>query len=156
MKRIAVLMCICTLVLSGCAPEMGPKETGGTVIGAGTGALIGSQIGEGRGSLVAVAIGTLAGALIGQSVGRSLDRADQLAMERNAQYTLENARTGATTTWKNPDTGHYGTFTPTQTYQTSQGQYCREYTQTVTVAGQPQQAYGTACRQPDGTWKIVK
>lgn len=156
MKRIAVLLTMLALVLSGCANTMGPKETGGTMIGAGTGALIGSQIGHGQGKLIAVAIGTLAGALVGQSVGQSLDRADQLAMQRNAQYALENTRTGTTTTWHNPDSGHSGSITPVQTYQTNQGQYCREYTQSVFIAGQQQQAYGTACRQPDGTWKIIK
>jgi surface antigen len=45
--------------------------------------------------------------------------------------------------------------TPTRTYQQSSGEYCREYQQTVTVGGKTQEAYGTACRQPDGTWKIV-
>jgi surface antigen len=149
-------MLILGMVLIGCAPSMGPKETGGTVLGAGTGALLGSQIGGGRGRLVAVAIGTLAGALIGQGIGQSLDRADQLAMERNAQYALENTRTSATTTWRNPDTGNYGSITPVETYRTNQGQYCREYTQTVVVGGQAQQAYGTACRQPDGSWLIIR
>jgi surface antigen len=156
MKRLAALLLILALALTGCAPTMGPKETGGTILGAGTGALLGAQVGGGRGRLVAVAIGTLAGALIGQGIGQSLDRADQLAMERNAQYALENTRTRVTTTWRNPDTGNYGSITPVETYQTRQGQYCREYTQTVVVAGQAQQAYGTACRQPDGTWLIVK
>jgi len=144
------------LVLAGCAEPMGPKETGGTVIGAGSGALLGAQVGDGTEQLVAVAIGTLAGALIGQGVGRSLDRADQLAMERNAQYALENTRTNTMTTWRNPDTGNYGGITPVETYQTTQGQYCREYYQTVVIGGQRQQAYGTACRQPDGSWKIVR
>ena len=32
---------------------------------------------------------------------------------------------------------------------------CREFQQTIMIGGQPQQAYGTACRQQDGTWKIV-
>ena len=32
---------------------------------------------------------------------------------------------------------------------------CREYTSTTTIAGQPQTMVGTACRQPDGTWRIV-
>lgn len=30
---------------------------------------------------------------------------------------------------------------------------CREYQTTIIVGGQPQKAYGRACRQPDGTWK---
>lgn len=32
---------------------------------------------------------------------------------------------------------------------------CREFAQTITVGGQPVQAVGTACRQPDGTWRIM-
>jgi surface antigen len=156
MKRILAIILILGLALAGCAPSMGPKETGGTLLGAGTGALAGSQIGSGRGTLVAVAVGTLAGALIGQGIGQSLDRADQLMMERNAQYALENTRTNVATTWRNPDSGNYGSITPVETYQTRQGRYCREYTQLVVVGGRNQQAYGTACRQPDGSWLIVK
>jgi len=156
MRRILAIILILGLVLAGCAPSMGPKETGGTIIGAGAGALLGSQIGSGSGTIVAVAIGTLAGALLGQGVGQSLDRADQLMMERNAQYALESTRTNVATTWRNPDTGNYGSITPVETYRTSQGQYCREYTQTVFIGGQARQAYGTACRQPDGSWMIVR
>lgn len=156
MKKAAIVLLTLLLILPGCAPNMGPKETGGTVIGAGTGALIGSQFGRGTGRVVAVAIGTLAGALIGQGVGQSLDRADQQAMERNAQYSLEHTRTNQATTWVNPDTGNSGQIIPTRTYQTTEGQYCREYTQTVIIGGREEQAYGTACRQPDGTWLIIK
>lgn len=32
---------------------------------------------------------------------------------------------------------------------------CREFTRDVTIDGQDVQAYGTACLQPDGTWRIV-
>ena len=56
----------------------GPKQTGGTLIGAGLGALAGVQIGQGRGRLAAVAIGAVAGAALGNEVGRSLGRADRL------------------------------------------------------------------------------
>lgn len=40
-------------------------------------------------------------------------------------------------------------------YTASNGQTCREYQTTVTVGGQPQDTRGTACLQPDGTWRIV-
>lgn len=156
MRKAIVLSSLFCLIVAGCTPAMGPKETGGTLVGAGTGALIGSQIGSGTGQLVAVAIGTLAGALAGQEVGKSLDRADRLAMQQNAQYALEYTRTNQATGWRNPDTGNYGSVMPVETYQTSAGQYCREYLQTVVIGGQQQQAYGTACRQPDGSWKIVR
>lgn len=36
-----------------------------------------------------------------------------------------------------------------------QQQYCREYTQNVIVGGVVRQSYGTACMQPDGSWRIV-
>ncbi len=32
---------------------------------------------------------------------------------------------------------------------------CREVQTTVTIGGKPQQAYGTACRQPDGSWRFT-
>lgn len=32
---------------------------------------------------------------------------------------------------------------------------CREYQSTSTIDGQPQQTFGTVCRQADGTWRIV-
>lgn len=33
--------------------------------------------------------------------------------------------------------------------------YCREYTTTVNVNGRPVETFGTACMQPDGSWRIV-
>ncbi|MDH3703075.1 MAG: hypothetical protein OEU46_17350 [Alphaproteobacteria bacterium] len=32
---------------------------------------------------------------------------------------------------------------------------CREFQESIVIDGKPQRAYGTACRQPDGTWKRV-
>jgi hypothetical protein len=56
--------------VSACAGTPGEKQTGGTLMGAGIGALLGSQIGSGKGQLAAVAIGTLAGAVVGGEVGK--------------------------------------------------------------------------------------
>lgn len=42
-----------------------------------------------------------------------------------------------------------------RTFADTSGQPCREFQQTIVVAGQQQQGYGTACRQPDGSWRIV-
>ncbi len=33
--------------------------------------------------------------------------------------------------------------------------YCREYTRSVYIGGRREEAYGTACMQPDGSWMIV-
>ncbi len=143
------------LSLGACVSDRGDKQTLGTLIGAGLGGLAGSQIGSGTGQLAAVGAGVLLGGLLGNEVGKSLDKADVAYAERNAQQTLEYQPTGATSSWVNPDSGNSGSITPTKTYQSAGGENCREYQQTVTVAGEQQSAYGTACRQPDGSWKLV-
>ncbi len=154
LTRFALPMAL-VLALAACAPGQVNKQTGGTLIGAGLGALTGSQIGGGRGKLAAVAIGALAGAYLGSEVGKSLDRADRLAMKQTSQTALENNPVGRASSWSNPDSGHSGTVTPTRTYQTASGGPCREYQQTVTIDGRTEQAYGRACRQSDGSWKIT-
>ncbi len=68
-------------------------------------------------------------------------------------HTLETVRTGVSSEWKNPDTGNEYRVTPTRTYETIEGP-CREYTLDATIAGKPETVYGTACRQPDGSWRV--
>jgi len=40
--------------------------------------------------------------------------------------------------------------------QMSGGEACHEYTGHAVIEGQRQTIYGHACRQPDGTWRIVE
>jgi surface antigen len=150
-----VLVAILAVSVVACAQNRGQKETGGAIVGAVAGGLLGAQFGKGSGKLAAVAAGTLLGAWVGSEVGKSLDRADRLAMQQTTHSALETSQTNQTSSWRNPDSGHSGTVTPVKTYQTTQGQYCRESPPTVNVGGKTQQAYGTACRQPDGSWKVV-
>lgn len=137
-------------VLGGC-DTMGPKETLAALGGAAAGAYIGSQ----TGGDAAVAIGTLVGAVIGQNVGRSLDRVDRMYAERAAQRALERNRTGSSETWRNPNSGNRGITTPIRSYQDASGRNCREYETKVVVGGRHETAYGTACRQSDGTWRVI-
>ncbi|HAC59435.1 RT0821/Lpp0805 family surface protein [Parvibaculum sp.] len=129
----------------------GPKEGIGTLAGAVAGGLAGSQIGGGSGRLWATGAGVLIGALVGNNIGRSLDRADQAYLQ-NASYGA--FQTGQPTRWSNPQSGNYGYVEPGRSYQSGNA-YCREYSQTVYIGGRPESAYGTACRQPDGSWQIV-
>lgn len=148
------------LTLAACANNgsgQGPtinKENIGTIAGAAIGAIAGSNVGGGKGNIAAIAVGTLAGAWVGSEVGKSLDRADIAYMNQTTQRSLETSRTGAASSWTNPDSGASGTVTPTRTVEKS-GTVCREYTQTVTIGGKTEEAVGTACRQADGSWKIV-
>ena len=51
----------------------------------------------------------------------------------------------------------YGAYpAPSVTASPAPSQSCREYQTTTTIDGRPQQTYGTACLQPDGTWRIVR
>jgi len=72
------------------------------------------------------------------------------------QDALENARSGTVVQWRNPDDGTSGAFVPKPAFQDATGQICREFNQTVTIGGQSQQAWGTACRQSDGSWKLQR
>lgn len=132
------------------------KQDVGTVLGAVGGAALGSQFGKGDGRVAMIAAGTLLGAWAGSEFGASLDKADMAYHSRTAQSALETTKSGTTSTWKNPDSGHSGTITPTRTYQVASGDYCREFTQTVNIGGKTEEAYGKACRQPDGAWQIVQ
>lgn len=132
------------------------KQDVGTIAGAIGGGIIGSNVGGGKGRTTAIIAGTLLGAALGNQVGASLDRADMIMYQDTSQRALETGQPGQTLPWKNPQTGNYGSVTPKAYYQNSGGEYCREYTQTIVVGGKKQDGYGTACRQPDGTWKIVE
>ncbi len=130
------------------------KQDAGTLVGAVGGAWAGSNVGKGKGNVAAIAVGTLLGAYLGNQVGASMDRADLAYYNNTSQEALETNPTGQTSRWYNPDSGNSGTVTPTKTYQVASGSYCREYSQTIVIGGRTEEAFGTACRQPDGTWKI--
>jgi surface antigen len=154
MRAIAAVLLIVTI--GGCA-QVGqtisdnPKATFGGMLGAAGGGLIAAAAGGGAAGIVG---GVLLGGLLGGAIGNHLDQRDKQLAAQNAQATLEHARTGEASTWHNPDSGNSGTITPTHTYQNADGRYCREYQQEITVGGEKHQAYGTACRQPDGSWQV--
>lgn len=140
-------------MLAGCGGQIAKEEVG-AIVGAGLGGLAGSFIGDGGGQLVAVAVGTMVGAVMGAEVGKSLDRADRLALAEAQHTALEYGKSGSETAWNNPDSGTCGVIVPKPAYEDGWGRQCREYWQTITVAGEKQQGYGTACRQADGSWKL--
>lgn len=152
MKLMAVTFA--AVLLTGCGGEVAKQEIG-ALVGAGLGGLAGSFIGDGGGRLVAVGVGTMLGAIMGSEVGKSLDRADRLAMQQATFDALEYGESGGSTTWTNPDTGNTGEIVPQPAVRRPDNRYCRELWQTLTIAGEKQQAYGTACRQSDGTWRII-
>jgi surface antigen len=141
--------------LAGCADQgYGPKQSLGTLGGAALGGLLGAQFGSGTGQIAATAAGVLIGALTGSEVGLSLDRADR-AYANQAIYRAQAGPMGETIFWQNPASGNRGAVTPVRDGTSARGDYCREFQQSITVGGQTRQGYGIACRQPDGSWRIV-
>jgi len=66
---------------------------------------------------------------------------------------LETNQVGQTSTWDDPD-GKRHSVTPTKTYYENEAP-CRDFRQTVEIDGQTELMEGTACRQSNGTWKLV-
>lgn len=136
--------------MAGCTP--GNNTAGSTAAGAIAGGLLGTAIFHNQ---VAGAIGgALVGGIVGNQIGQYMDRQDKI----NMQSAIINTPVNQEATWTSNKAGPNGqpvtyTVRPTKNY-TSDHRYCREYQTTVTVGGKVQQAYGRACRQPDGSWKI--
>lgn len=147
------LSLILSAAIVGCTANNGVrKQDVGVVTGGALGGVLGSQVGRGSGRVAATIGGTILGAFIGGSVGKSMDDVDQLKMQR----ALETNRTGQSTRWRNPDSGNTYVVTPTKTAVPSgASQPCREYTTTAYIGGKKEEIYGKACRQRDGSWKIV-
>jgi surface antigen len=134
----------------------GPRENSGTLLGAGSGALLGAAVaGGGVGNrLAGAAVGGLLGGLIGNRIGAALDDEDKERAYAAQIDALDRGASGAPVSWKNPDSGRYGTVVPGPAYQEAD-RNCRSFTHTIYIDGRPQTARGTACRNPDGSWAPI-
>lgn len=148
MKKMLLACLSLSVFLTGCAEVS--NEGVGTLTGGVVGGLIGSQFGGGSGRVVAAGAGALLGAYLGGNIGRTMDKVDRMQLQR----TLETAPVGRAVSWKNPDNGNAYTVRPVKTYYSHQ-QPCREYTTQALIGGKKQEVYGKACRQGDGSWKVV-
>ena len=149
-RNLIRTVALCSAVaLAGCT-NYGRQEQSGMVIGGALGGLLGSQVSGKHDDwrTAAIIAGTMAGVAIGGSIGRTMDEVDRM---KTAQ-TLEAVRTGVPSTWRNPDTGNQYSVTPTRTNMTSAGP-CRDYTINALIEGRQETVHGTACRQPNGSWR---
>ena len=154
MKNVVIATVLATTLMSGCAGTYN-KATTGAALGALTGTALAYGLGKdsSKKNLWLIA-GAAAGGLIGNNIGAKLDERDRLLLGQTFQNTMETAPTNQVGGWSNPDSGNSGTVTPTQTMMSATNQPCREFNTTVNIGGELSQAYGTACRQSDGSWKI--
>src|SRR3984957_19807524 len=136
--RHVIAFALLGLSVAACTADSGPKEAGGTAVGAVTGGVIGAAV----------------GGLFGNRIGAAMDDEDRRRAYAAQMQALETGPSGAPVAWRNPDSGRYGNVVPGPAYQAS-GATCRQYTHTVYIDGTPQSARGTACRNPDGTWTTL-
>ena len=148
MKHFLIILLL--LSLTACAQNQPVNTIGGGLLGGIAGGIAGNQIGSGTGRTAAIIGGTITGVALGSYIGSYMDRSD---MQR-ANQALETTPTNQSVQWINPDNNNQYQITPTQTYQKNDT-YCREYIQEAIINNEQQTIYGTACRQPDGSWKII-
>lgn len=149
MKKLTVASLSLSFLLVGCTQVN--NEGIGALSGGVVGGLIGSQFGGGSGKVLAAAGGALAGAFLGGQIGKTMDKVDRMEMQK----ALETAPTGKAVVWSNPDTGYRYTVQPTRTYY-HEHLPCREYATKAWIDGRTQLIRGSACRQPDGTWRVAR
>ncbi len=125
----------------------GPVGCNRDVVGAVLGGVAGGLIGAHNGGGGATVGGAIIGALLGGTLGQAIDMSDQACYGQVLEYAPSNQPVY----WES-DGAQYQ-VTPLRTYRSGSGEYCREYQTYIYIDGQEQQAYGTACRQPDGAWR---
>ncbi|MGO4910353.1 RT0821/Lpp0805 family surface protein [Pseudorhodobacter sp. W20_MBD10_FR17] len=144
------------LLSTACVPgPYRPNEAAGGITGAVVGGVVGSQFGSGDGRLVTTGIGVLIGSLIGSEIGRSMDTSDRIRADMAIRQSY-STRVGDTVRWNNQTTGNSGTIVVLRDGRSTGGLYCREFQQRITIDGRTAIGTGIACRQPDGTWRILQ
>jgi hypothetical protein len=79
--------------------------------------------------------------------------ANQQRRHESAMAAATMAPVGEPIVWQ--DGNASGSVRTVRIGESSSGLQCREFQHTVTIGGRTQQAYGTSCLQPDGSWQIV-
>jgi surface antigen len=88
---------------------------------------------------------SMLGGVLAGSVGLGLENGDRVAAYKAQVSALE---TGQRSSWRG-EKGVYG-YVEAGAAQGS----CRSFAQTVYIAGRPYTGSGSACRQPDGSWRV--
>ena len=152
---VAIALTMATTV-SACSSTLSQQQTA-QVVGGLLGAGLGYGLGKGHsGKNKAILGGLVLGAMAGDWIGNQMSVGGQQAHTSAVAQTLEYRPVGQTNTWQNPDAYQQerGKVQVIKTFQNN-GRYCREFTQQITVGGQSQNGYGTACRMPDGQWQMM-
>jgi surface antigen len=120
----------------------------GVAAGGTAGALIGAASSHGHTRWGATAGGAILGMLLGGGIGSAVDAANRNCTATAVAY----APVGTPVAWSNANVQYQ--VVPTRQYNYN-GETCRDYQANAAINGQWQQVHGTACLQPDGSWRVV-
>ena len=128
----------------------------GGLLGGAAGAGIGAAFGGGKGAAIGGVSGLLLGALAGNTIGRekrySRPPAQGYYAPPPAGYSAYQQPTYA------PAYGGATAYTPPVAVPAPPpafgGNYCRDFNQKIIIDGVEKNAYGKACLQPDGSWRM--
>lgn len=93
--------------------------------------------------------------------GKQTDLYDQLTEQDvilasdNLQRSLEFLEDGETRRWTNTSNGHQGAITPTETYLSAGGAFCRNYREDLQLGDRAEQFHHTACRDDQAGWTWI-
>ncbi len=128
----------------------GRDHTGGTILGAVAGGLLGGAVSHGNGG--AVVGGAILGGLAGNAVSRDMDCEDRPYAARSYDDSFHGP-VGRRYEWnRGPDRGYIVT---NREYRGPRGRLCRDFTQVVYRRGREMDRNGTACLRRDGSWEFL-
>jgi surface antigen len=148
MREAAGLVLASALLLGACVSGGADPQTGP---GANSGVVEGSELQSGG---VEPDVGPLQGTLLSADVGRSLPQDDREKALQAEYEALEYGRPGVPVSWSGRRAANYGEIVVGSTYEVNRLE-CREFTHTIWIGGRARVAKGTACRQPDSTWRVL-
>jgi surface antigen len=127
----------------------GRDHTGGTILGAIMGGVLGGAVSSGHGG--AVVGGALLGGLAGNAIARDMDCEDRPYAALSYRQSFHGP-VGRRYGWnRGPNRGYIVTHREYRRH----GQICRDFTQVVYRRGREFDREGTACLRRDGEWEFV-
>ncbi|WP_143061974.1 hypothetical protein [Faunimonas pinastri] len=91
--------------------------------------------------------------LVGKRVGRTLAD-DDIAKGEAAEFRALEFSRGSAVEWHSTIDDSHGKVVAGDTSRIND-LTCRRYTHTVYILGRPQVGSGTACRQINGSWRLI-
>jgi surface antigen len=154
MKPIIIAATACAVLALGSGSAFadacsGRDHTGGTLLGALAGGVLGGAVTHGNGG--AVVGGALLGGLAGNAISRDMDCEDRSYAARSYEDSFHGP-VGRRYEWhRGPNRGYI--VTNREYYRGPR--LCRDFTQVVYRRGREFDRDGTACRRRDGEWEFM-